>query len=292
MKNYNVLSVLGVVRCKKVIKRASLLALVFIATQSIGFSQESKTNIIAAINSTTNSAKDTNLLMDAAQSGNLAIVETLIKKGANINARGDGGSTPLINASQDGRFKVVEMLIKKGADINLATNSGSTALGLSSFNGYKNIVKVLLENGANVSAKDAHNKTAIFYASVAGNDDIVNMLVAYGADFHEQTKRDIYSIKGVVTNVDVPGNNFTVKIMDGSVLGAGNVVKFSITGNSNLFGCRTGLAREQGLKCILMNDKVNVYYSGKMAINGFNFTTGSASGEFSYNAQVIAIVNE
>ena len=60
-------------------------------------------------------------LIWAVREGNREIIEVLIAKGANVNARDKGKhlSTPLIHASIIGSEEIAELLIAKGADINL-----------------------------------------------------------------------------------------------------------------------------------------------------------------------------
>lgn len=54
----------------------------------------------------------------AAQQGDLELVDSLLAKGANINAFDELGKTPLHYAVQEERFDVVERLLKAGADVN------------------------------------------------------------------------------------------------------------------------------------------------------------------------------
>ena len=62
----------------------------------------------------------------ACQEGYLPIVEYLISKGANIEAKDEDDWTPLKLASTCGRFHVAKYLISKGANTNLKQNSEKT----------------------------------------------------------------------------------------------------------------------------------------------------------------------
>jgi len=63
-------------------------------------------------------AKDKNArLFNAAQNGDLVIVQKLISKGADVNAKDEDGFTPLMLAAKNGHKDVCELLISKGAEI-------------------------------------------------------------------------------------------------------------------------------------------------------------------------------
>jgi len=65
-------------------------------------------------------------------------------KGADIDAKGDGGQTALHWACEKGHGLAAEMLCRCGARLNLVTKHGSTALHLASRRGHLELVKVLL----------------------------------------------------------------------------------------------------------------------------------------------------
>jgi ankyrin repeat protein len=54
--------------------------------------------------------------------------EALCAHGAELDARDNGQWTPLMNAAQQGNTKFCEMLLALGADPSLKTKSGKTAL--------------------------------------------------------------------------------------------------------------------------------------------------------------------
>ena len=55
---------------------------------------------------------------------NAEIVEMLIDAGADVNSRGDDGSTYLMNCSDE----MEEILLKAGADVNAKNNAGETVV--------------------------------------------------------------------------------------------------------------------------------------------------------------------
>ena len=100
--------------------------------------------------STRNNAQKLTLaacLSVASMSGHLAIVELLIKKGANINARSISPEdwTPAVFAADEGHTEVLQALLSHGADPNVLTSDGDTILELAMEKGHLTTAKVLLE---------------------------------------------------------------------------------------------------------------------------------------------------
>ena len=99
----------------------------------------------------------------------------MISKGANVKDK--YVETALMWASKEGHKEVVELLIEKGADVNARDNAGWTALMDASYNGHKEIVELLLEKGADFKIRNKNGKTAL---SIAINDktrDAINKAI-------------------------------------------------------------------------------------------------------------------
>jgi len=56
-----------------------------------------------------------NLLHRASKGGNVAIIETMLSRGLDINARDSEGNTPLSLAVSGGKAEAVEYLLNRGA---------------------------------------------------------------------------------------------------------------------------------------------------------------------------------
>jgi cytohesin len=103
---------------------------------------------------------------DAAKSGDFAGVQAELDKGANVNAKREGGSTPLHLAADEGQTEIVELLIAAGADVNVKTDWGMTHWGRTplhqaAWGGHKEIVELLIAKGADVNAKSAGWETPL-----------------------------------------------------------------------------------------------------------------------------------
>jgi ankyrin repeat protein len=70
-------------------------------------------------------------LHQAAARGHKEVVELLIAKGADVNAKAENGVAPLHVAAGAGHKEIAELLIAKGADVDTRTGSGETPLDLA-----------------------------------------------------------------------------------------------------------------------------------------------------------------
>jgi len=85
----------------------------------------------------------------AAQSGILVEVKQLIIGGHDVNQRDEKyGFTPLHQAVFFGHGEIVEYLIARGADVNAKNDAGSTPLYLAKGKGHKEIAALLTQHGA------------------------------------------------------------------------------------------------------------------------------------------------
>ena len=87
------------------------------ALPATAFDAQLKTAIIKFINNPTDA---------------LSEIKTLIDKGANVNARFEGGNTPLMMAVRlDDAQELIKLLLSRGADHSLVNNLGLTASGIA-----------------------------------------------------------------------------------------------------------------------------------------------------------------
>ena len=68
---------------------------------------------------------------DAAISGEIEAVKLHLANGADVNARDDGGITPLLYAVWEGHKEIVELLLANGADTSAKNPDGQTPLDLA-----------------------------------------------------------------------------------------------------------------------------------------------------------------
>ena len=118
----------------------------------------------------------------AAQGGHEAIVQQLLARGADIEAKDRFGQTPLSFAAQGGHEAVVQQLLAQGADIEAKARAGRTPLSFAAMRGHEAVVQQLLARGADIEAKDRAGRTPLSYAAGRGDEAVVQQLLARDAD--------------------------------------------------------------------------------------------------------------
>jgi uncharacterized protein len=126
----------------------------------------------------------------AAMRNDADLAQTLLYAGANVKATTRINSyTPLLLAAKNGNAAVMQPLLKSGADANLATSNGTTPLMFAAAAGSADAVKILLDHGADVNAKESYRSlTPVMYAAAADRTDVVHLLATHGANLKATTK--------------------------------------------------------------------------------------------------------
>ena len=123
-------------------------------------------------------------LLRAATKGQEMMVCLLVEKGADIEARSPSNGTPLICAAEGNYEAIVEFLLKSGANVNAEDQFGWKPLHRVMVNpGGEGVAQILLTHGADINARCSYKKTPLHHAIEKGNDSMVSFLLAAGADF-------------------------------------------------------------------------------------------------------------
>ena len=114
----------------------------------------------------------------------------MLDAGANINAKAEGGATPLHTAAFYGHPAAVKALLDAGADIDAKAIDGGTPLHGAARKSHPSVIKALRDAGARVIAKMKNGETPLDVArqgmkategSIAPFQEAIEILKAHGA---------------------------------------------------------------------------------------------------------------
>ncbi len=120
-------------------------------------------------------------LINAAITGDVSIIQSLLAQGDDPNGTNVLNITPLMEAARNGHLQAVQTLLNAHADINLPAANGETALMWAVTEDLKT-VDLLLQHGANPDVQGEFYRTALMSAAKNGFTDIVASLLKAHAD--------------------------------------------------------------------------------------------------------------
>jgi ankyrin repeat protein len=108
----------------------------------------------------------------AASLGDLDSIKALLRHGARVDDRNEGGETALVMAAQrENGPAMIQELVAAGADINALNNLGDNAVMLAAWQHHFDAVKLLVGLGVDACAKNDEGETAIDQAKTNLNED-------------------------------------------------------------------------------------------------------------------------
>ncbi len=119
----------------------------------------------------------------AAYLGQKSVTEYLIEKRANVNAiaKNATGFTALTGAVANNHVEISKILVKRGANVNHRYEGGVSPLMEACLNGNIELVNFLLENGADPTAKTKDGKSPLTFAKEKNHGEVVEVLKRHGA---------------------------------------------------------------------------------------------------------------
>ncbi|XP_072042795.1 transient receptor potential cation channel subfamily A member 1-like [Amphiura filiformis] len=121
----------------------------------------------------------------AAQSNQVAKIDTLIQKGADVNVKSSmDEATPLHLVARYNCPDAAEVLLQYGADVTDTLTNGQIPLHVCCRRGFLKVVKILIHNGETyyVNSRDKERMTPLHQATINGDIDVCKLLIENGAD--------------------------------------------------------------------------------------------------------------
>ncbi len=149
-------------------------------------------------------------LILAIEKENFQQAESLIRKGANVNATDNNDRKPLFAALDKENFRIVQSLLESGADVNAKDFLGATPLLIAAKKNNLQNVKELIRSGADLDVIGGSDRFAALHHAVLNNNlKMVKVLLEAGADL--LVKENIFQC----TPLDIaetPNRNVQAKI--------------------------------------------------------------------------------
>ena len=101
-------------------------------------------------------------LHEAISAGDIDRLKSALAAGADVNARGSSGLTPLMQAANQGYVLMVEQILAASkVDIDARAADGATALFIATVHGHTEVIELLMKAGANVNIPGPKGKTIV-----------------------------------------------------------------------------------------------------------------------------------
>jgi ankyrin repeat protein len=117
------------------------------------------------------------------------IIELLIAKGADLNAKDVWEETLLFKAATKAHKEIAELLIANGADVNAQDDDWLPLHGAAEY-GQKEMAELLIAAGADVNAKTKRGKTPLDWAIQFKQTETTALLRKHGGKTGKELKAE------------------------------------------------------------------------------------------------------
>jgi len=116
------------------------------------------------------------------------VVRLIEKNNTHLLSRDEKGNTPLHLASKSlVETQIIEFLMARGADTEARNMDGKTPIHFAAEAGSKAAIEILIEQGADLNAQDSSGCTALHYVT---DEEIARFLIGKGADLKVRNSFD------------------------------------------------------------------------------------------------------
>ncbi|CAM9317580.1 unnamed protein product [Scytosiphon promiscuus] len=126
--------------------------------------------------------------------GHVDIARAIIDHGADVNAAGPDGRTPLHYAVAEGTLEMVRLLTSKGAEIDKVDGQRRTPLNIATMHGDTDTLRVVLAAGADVTLRCNIGFSPLDCAASQGHVSNVLVLIEHGADVNTSGSRGVTTL--------------------------------------------------------------------------------------------------
>ncbi len=191
--------------------------------------------------------KRSNMILEAALSGNYEYIERLKSLGAKYKYKDKNGNTLMHRAAMYGEERLLEMLLKEGLKVNETNKWGQSPLvlaitgdneyyveGIEDNRAYADVVELLLKNGADPDNKIG-TAAPIIEAALIDDLNIIKLLLHY--DANSAVEYDGYSVYDILKENDVVDFNRPIDNFQNTLLSEADSLswaKFLIDGGADI----------------------------------------------------------
>uniref|UniRef100_A0A8C7MDH8 Ankyrin repeat domain 52 n=1 Tax=Oncorhynchus kisutch TaxID=8019 RepID=A0A8C7MDH8_ONCKI len=119
----------------------------------------------------------------ACYTGQEAVANELVNRGANVNQPNHHGGTPLhLAAVSTNGALCLELLVNNGADVNMQSKEGKSPLHMAAIHGRFTRSQILIQNGGDIDCVDKYGNTPLHVAAKHGHELLISTLMTNGAD--------------------------------------------------------------------------------------------------------------
>jgi serine/threonine protein kinase len=196
-----------------------------------------------------------------AHSRPLKIVEYLIAKGADVNARNSDGKTPLdvvfkafvsVPKLNNEQISLIKLLLK-----NRAKTTSKVAETLLHQVKSIQLAKIIITNGVNVNAKDEYGNTPLHMAVYNENYELIDLLIRKGANINLLNKERKVPLH-LAMDIGTPDSKNNTKLAAFLINRGASLKIYHPVGNSNLLHLSTSLFADKNFIEFLLNKGVDI----------------------------------
>jgi ankyrin repeat protein len=137
-------------------------------------------------------------LHEAVWHGQEKLAESLLEKGAHVDAKDQRGWTALHWACRNGHETVARRLLQRGADVSIKNKDGLTALDMAARNGHIAVVQTLLDKEPHIDVKGECGRTPLQSAARHGHELVMRLLLERGADINARDNTGVTALHYLV----------------------------------------------------------------------------------------------